>query len=193
MHARSRTPVLMLFWASLAAPAWADNVALGKPVTLNGVYGTNGTFCGSPLPAAAATLTDGVFLPESTCWQVDSVWWNGADYPANSIVVDLGATYALRRLSVQADNNDTYRVEVLDSGGNWVVAWDVPDVCCYGMTTRQTTLAQAIEGSALRFTATGGDNLYSVSEIQAATTVPEPASWLMLGAGIAALARRRGR
>ena len=80
---------------------------------------------------------------------------------------------------VQADNNDTYRIEYRQ-GGNWVTAWDVPAVNSYGLVTRGTTLAQAITTDELRFTATGGDGYYSVTELQALSPVPEPEEWAMM-------------
>lgn len=180
--------------ASAAGPAIADNVALGKPVTLIGGFGFNGAFCGSPPSAAAQTLTDGVFVPEGTCWQVGTVWWDANHAPSldNSILVELQGSYAMKRFVTQADNNDTYRIEYRNAAGDWLTAWDVPSVCCYGMETRHVSLADAVVGTALRFTATGGDNVYSVSEIQA-FVVPEPGSWALLALGVSTLALRRRR
>ena len=45
----------------------------------------------------------------------------------------------------------------------------------------------------LRFTATGGDGYYSVSEIQALAPVPEPDEWAMLltGGGLAGFQVKR--
>lgn len=178
--------------AMAGGPAHGANVALDKPVTLVGGFGFNGAFCGSPPPAPAQTLTDGVFVPEGTCWQIDTVWWDANHEPSlnNSIIIDLQGNHDLTRFVVQADNNDTYRIEYRVGSGEWMTAWDVPSVCCYGMTTRQTRLSDGVTASALRFTATGGDNVYSVSEIQA-FSVPEPTTWLLLTAGLAALALRR--
>ena len=189
-------PYAMLIFIGLAAAQFpastlADsNVALGKPVTLNGTYGVGGAFCGSPPSAAGSTLTDGISLPESTCWQIGSVWWdtNRPESRDNSIEIDLQGLKRLSGFTVQADNNDTYRIEYRDTNGQWQTAWDIPTVNGYGLMTRSTTLGSAVFGSSLRFTATGGDNLYSVSEIVA---VPEPSSALLLVAGGALLAFMR--
>jgi len=154
---------------TLANVVLAANIALGKPVTLHGVYGTGGAFCGSPPPAPAASLTDGVFLPESTCWQSGAMWWD-ANQPgtaANNIVIDLMGQFEITSFSVQADNNDTYRLDYRDPSNNWTTAWDVPTICCFGLTTRTVDLGSPIVATALRFTATSGDLVYSVSEIQA--------------------------
>ena len=174
------------------AQAQVTNVALGAAVTLNGTFGGDQGGWGNPPLAAASTLTDGVFTPEQQQWNVGSVYWNGTQ---NAIDIKLSATYAITGFKAQADNNDTYRIEYRQ-GGNWVTAWDVPTVSSWGLVTRETTLASAVTTNELRFTATGGDNFYSVSEIQALAPVPEPEEWAMmlLGAGMVGFqARRRQR
>ena len=66
---------LLSAFLSLPVAAQADpfNVAAGKTVTLNGVFGVlNNLCCGwDPLDpvAPAASVTDEVFLPASTVWQ----------------------------------------------------------------------------------------------------------------------------
>jgi hypothetical protein len=186
--------------ASFTGSAVADvNIALNKPVTLNGLYGDIGnpglnpggwpdsTFF--PL-AAAGTLDDGVYRPETTEWQDGSVWWNSrVDASANnSIIIDLQGAYTLSGFSVQADDNDTYRIEYLDTASIWQTGWDVPAVASFGLVTRDISLGSPVVGTALRFTATSGDQYYGVSEIQAfGAPVPAPASYGLLVAGLAVL------
>lgn len=164
-----------------SANASVTNVALGAAVTLNGTFGVGG-WGGGEL-AAASSLVDGIFTPEGQQWDVDSVFWNGGIYPNNSIDIKLSGTYSITGFNVQADNNDTYRIEYRQ-GGDWVTAWEVSQYGPWGLTTRPAfTLASPIVANELRFTATGGDGYYSVSEIQALAAVPEPEEWAMLLTG----------
>jgi hypothetical protein len=84
----------VVYIVTTAAAARAENVALGKPVTLNGAFGVGIAWPGAPL-APAWTLTDSHFLPESTWRQSGSVWWD-ENYPGsvgNSIIIDLLGSY----------------------------------------------------------------------------------------------------
>ena len=177
---------LALFMAgafACSADAAVTNVALGAAVTLNGTFGGDQGFWGNNPLAGKQTLTDGAFVPEGQQWNQGSVFWNSLQ---NSIDIKLSATYSINSFVVQADDNDTYRIEYRQ-GGNWVTAWNVPTYGSWGLVTRPTfTLASAITTDELRFTATGGDSYYSVTEIQALAPVPEPEEWAMMlvGAGL---------
>ena len=183
---------------SFANQVLADtNIAQGKTVTLNGTFGTDPDPWGMEPTAAASTLTDGISFAEMTQWNLGSVWWNGITHPENDITLDLGGLFTINSLMVQADDNDTYRIEFRVGGGSWQNAWDVPGVYTYGLVTRTATLFAPILADSLRFTATGGDGFYSVSEIQAygvTSPVPEPETYAMLLVGLGLLgftARRR--
>jgi hypothetical protein len=106
-------------------------------------------------------------------------------------IINLDQTFTFNRFVVQADDNDTYRLEFWD-GAAWQTAWDIPAVPSFGLRTRDSGLVGEITTNALRFTATGGDNYYGVSEIQA-FSVPEPATWTLMisGFGLAGAALRR--
>jgi len=174
------------------------DVALGKTVTENGTFGTSpGSWTYYP-PAAGSTLTDGILEPETELWNANSVWWNGSENPNNEILIDLGSLFKIDSFTVQADDNDTYRVEYRIGAGSWTTAFDVPTMPSWGLVTRSIDLATPIYADALRFTATGGDGYYAVSEIEAwgdkaLSSVPEPQSLLLLLSGLAALACVRRR
>ncbi|MFZ4509217.1 MAG: PEP-CTERM sorting domain-containing protein [Fimbriimonas sp.] len=185
--------------AALAPSTRAQNFALGKTVTLDGTFGT---FV-PPHPYAhggladASTLTDNVFKAENHYWSFDTVWWDKGSPGSenNSILVDLGSTRSISYFVVQADDNDAYSIED-DSG----FITTVPAVNTFGMVTRRLALPTPVSSRYLRVRGVGGDGNYSVSEIQAwgdspapplVPPVPEPASMLALGTGVAAWLRRR--
>lgn len=172
---------LFIFVATLCLPAMGSssevNVALNQDVTFNGTY--NGTL---------STVTDGIFLRPHTQWQTGTVWWNGT---ASYAEIDLGGTYVISSFKVQADDNDTYLVQYYDLVAmSWVGAWNVSKSSGGGMMTRESgTLSSSITTDKLRFYATGGDNMYSVSEIQAyGSAVPIPGALWLFAPGLAALA-----
>jgi len=177
-----------------SAHALPINVAQGKPVTITGEVGVV-TCCWPPAPAPAplSSIVDGTFLPETTQWQQGTVWWDEFHLPSanNVIEIDLLGTYLITSLVIQADNNESYGVEMRDGSGNWFGVGSFPDVAGFGMMTR-TLLPVPFEATAFRINPFGGDSWYSVSEFQAiGEPVPDPASILLFGTGLGALAARR--
>jgi len=164
------------------APAQAtlSNIAAGREVSLvSGSIGAGNLY----------SVTDEIFRPRGTQWQDGTVWWNGL---STILEIDLGGTYALVGAIVQADDNDAYLLQYYDPDGQtWHTLWDVPNYDNYGwgMQTRPNPdddgqwlqFAFPVRTNKVRFSAAGGDNAYSVSEIQLA--VPEPATLLLLGLG----------
>lgn len=175
-----------------ASYAQASNVALGKPVTLIGAFGTGSGYLTPPLPPVppASIVTDGII--QSGYWTT-GVWWDEDNSHVHSYVeVDLLGAFQIHELAVTADNNDRYLLEYRDAAGTWAEAWEVPNVCCFGLTTRTTTLATDIVATALRLSAfapsaPGMDWAFSVSEVQA-LTVPEPATQWLGAFGLVAVA-----
>lgn len=190
----------------ISTPTLADpiNVLGGATVTLNGTYGVlrpGSPWNGSHPVADGSTLVDGTFLPAGTLWNNGSVWWDqtvGAS-TSNNIVIDLGGFYDLIGFIVQADDNDSYLIEYW-SGTSWVSAWNIPIVGGWGLQTRPNLLdnteinelGSSISTDQLRFTATGGDGYFSVTEIQA-FSIPEPGTLALIGIGLLGIAASRTR
>lgn len=170
----------------LALPVWAGNVALNKPITYDGTF----------VDGMDGRVVDGVFMPRSTPWSVGSLYWYGL---SPNIIIDLQGTYKIDSMIVQADDNDSYRVEYWN-GLAWQTAWDVPNYDAYGwgLQTRPNpdndnekyVLPAPITTNLLRFYATDGDGGYSVSEIQAfgeVVVVPLPGTLILLATGVSGL------
>ena len=179
-HRRFRlTPINALAKAA-SNPAADVNVALNKPVTLNGLYlsyvSTVAPCLGTATPpqAHASTLVDGTFLTESKCYQLGSVYWNSLN-PGNSVDINLGSGFLISSAIVQADDNDTYTLQYRDTAGVYHDWWHIPTAGTVGSTTRpnsnqtQRQNLAAVLATGLRFFAppSSGDGEYAVSEIQA--------------------------
>ncbi len=201
-HLRSAIAAAALAALSSGTVA-ATNVLPGNwdtisPAGVVGVLRAGSPWAGSASLAAQTSIVDGVFVPEQQTWNTGSWWWDEDPSVNTSPVVTtihLKQLYTIDSFSVQADDNDTYRIEYWD-GAAWKLAWDIPTKPSFGLVTRDSGLLASITTDFLRFTATGGDNYYAVSEIQAfgAAAVPEPSTYALMLGGLGMvgyLARRR--
>ena len=175
-----------LIITGFSAMANAANVALGANVTLNGTFGASS--------APKETVVDNVFLNEGRNWNIGTVWWDAHSLSGQNIVLDLGDIYKINSFTVQADNNDKYRISYYNLIDNtWKTGWDVSTTGGGGMRTRTSgLLANPITTNTLKFEAIQGDSYYSVSEIQAfgtlvSTPTPEPSSMVLGLMGLGSL------
>ena len=98
-------PLVFACTVALLAPSFAlaegVNLTTGKSITATGHYHGD-----------ISTLVDGAFVSAGTDWRSagNTVWWTG-DYNAGvSYTINLGGTYTITGLVVQADDNDSYRL-----------------------------------------------------------------------------------
>ncbi len=122
----------------------------------------------SPSFGSPAVLTDGAYASEGTSFDnaTYAVSLNAAG-PSSSLTVDLGQVYTtIAAIKVQCDNNDTYQVDVSADGSTWTPAYSVALASGGGLRTRTSPAFGPLAGRYLRVYATGGDGLYSCSEIE---------------------------
>ena len=174
-------------------------------VTTEGVHGVlrSAVWEAGSTPSDPLAPVDGVRRPETTQWNNGTFWWDA--FPGISSVpvtwtVTLDGSYAISRLIIQADNNDSFRVDWWDGSG-WQLAYDVPVLPSFGVTTRDSGLFTPIITNSFRVSGVSGDGYFSLAEFEAygeavGGAIPEPASWAMLIAGfglVGAVRRRRRR
>jgi hypothetical protein len=149
--------------------------------------------------ADLSSILDGNFLLPGTVWNQGTRWWD-EDPSVNRapvmMFIQLTSTFVLDRFVLQGDNNDVYQIDWWD-GAAWLPAYTAPLASGAGMRTRDSGLLAPITTDLLRIMAVGGDNYYSISEIQAfgtATVIPVPGALLLFATGAGAFglfARRR--
>jgi len=170
------------------------NVTSGSTVALNGTFFTDPGSWSTGVNGTGPELVNGVFQPENQQWDFNSVWWNGTDYPANNIVLNLNGVYAITGFKVQADDNDVYELDYLAPlSSTWQTAWIIPAPGGFGLTTSSDNLGTPIIATELRFEADSGDGLYAVSQIDATgSAVPDTAAtWPLFGVGFCSMAAAR--
>ncbi|NRR30356.1 PEP-CTERM sorting domain-containing protein [Oxalobacteraceae bacterium] len=192
-----KTIAIALTCLAAAGSAFADtNVALNGTVTVAGSGIGQSPGWGDGVLAAPSSVTDGLFLPTNTQWNLGTVYWTGS-YGADSVTIDLLQAASVNSLYLQADNNDDYRVQYRDTANVWHDLVTISPHRSVGMDYGSAALGAPVLASAFMITAVGGDGAFSVSEFQAfGSAVPEPETYAMLGAGLGLMAfaaRRKQR
>lgn len=150
----------LIFWGLiLGSTTQAEplNLLAGKkPVTSDGVKNP-------------ARLTDGLYCNEGDEWLTDLTARFSS--PRSYLEYSLGDETPIRCAIVQADNNDVYFLSGSADGAHWQPLWRVGAEGGPGMRVR----IQKLDAKAryLRLSATGGDALYSVSEIAIYSECPQ--------------------
>jgi hypothetical protein len=151
---------LLLLSSGISARAWAEprNLLAGlRPVRSLGVKNVD-------------RLTDNLMSTEGGGWLTDVT---ARFSSARSFVeYDLGSPQTLRCVLVQADNNDVYFMSGSLDGQSFGQLWRVGTDPGAGMRVRTVKFENTVRY--LRLSATGGDALYSVSEIAAYAECPVP-------------------
>lgn len=125
------------------------------------------------LKAAAdwAAAIDGKFAGELAVWNdPGAVTGDASRFP---VVFELDQPAQVSALIVQADWNDSYIVDCLDSAGTWSRIWvATPKGNLPGVRTRAVHLQSPASCNALRIRAGKGDGTYSITEFQAFSSIP---------------------
>ncbi|MEM7433945.1 MAG: hypothetical protein AAF436_02250 [Myxococcota bacterium] len=120
---------------------------------------------------ASQRLTNGVMATEGDPWETELTSVIQAD---GFVTFDLGEPTTVTTIDLQGDNNDEYIVELSDDGQVFRQLWTADPIRGEGMR-RRSVRGLSGNGRFLRVRARGGDNFYSLSEIQA--FCEPPAKW----------------
>ena len=133
---------------------------------------------------------DGVFPVEWTGWTNTTAYWSGT---AEYLIYEFDQLYSLTHYDVSLDNNDSYQIQFSLDGVNWGLTGNSSDVNIgsndgnvgWGMDTFSADMGPLFARYA-RVMAVGGDNMYSVGELQfsGVAAVPEPETYALMLAGL---------
>ncbi len=121
----------------------------------------------APKDSSGATrpsrMTDGLGAVEGDRWQTNLTSVLSSDKA--HVDWDLGAPTHVCCATLQGDANDRYALWLSDDGTSWRRLWEAGPMHGSGMLTRDVDNLDAT-GRYVRVTASGGDGLYSVGEVQ---------------------------
>lgn len=117
----------------------------------------------------AERMADGTAPSDGDVWKTQ---YTAVLAPAGSVVWDFGMVRPISAVRIQADNNDSYHVDVSMDGATWARLWSAKPVDVPGVQTR-TSEPLSAQGRYVRLTAEGGDSMYSVGELEVFETVQD--------------------
>jgi len=130
---------------------------------------------GAPLRRAEGVqfeqrIRDGVLAADGDEWNGDTA----ALLETNGVVEwDLGSPQPIVGALIQGDNNDDYILAGSLDGNSWFPLWRAPTHPDPGLRTRAAVFDSTQTARYLKLTAEGGDNFYSVSELQVFSNLDE--------------------
>jgi hypothetical protein len=196
----------LLLGACVCSWVWSDAASAQVPASapapasmVSSACGQDNLLAGKPpwqwqdLRGSAALVTDGAVAPEGAQW--DAPVAVVLDTAAGSLTYDLGKPTPISGLFVQADANDTYKIQGSLDGtpGSYKLLVDVDNVLDRGHGLRSRSMQ--IPSEAVRFLRVGegvGDGSFSISEFAAYCQVPIPFPPVMrqTAAPLASVAKR---
>ncbi len=147
----------MTFGLILALALTADDAGTTRPSLLRSAVVTK-----SEGTDKAALLSDGVASTDADIWNNPR-----AAILAKTGVLewDLGKPEIIAAARIQADNNDRYDLSGSLDGSTWYPIWAAGPVDLPGVQTRTSSPLTA-SARFLRLTASGGDSMYSITELE---------------------------
>ncbi|MCL2824138.1 MAG: discoidin domain-containing protein [Polyangiaceae bacterium] len=114
-------------------------------------------------------LTDGIIPRTGDFWNTDLT---ATFRRSGSITFDLGEPKTIRAIYLSGDANDNYVVDISSDGQSYEHMWTAKAERGAGMQPRTTSNLDA-RGRYIRITGEGGDNLFSIGEIQIFDKIPD--------------------
>jgi len=167
-HPRRRVISAARVAALRCSLSWLALVALtGCSENLSDIPGARGDYLAGKRPTRATgmsnteRMTDALAAIDGDNWQTDITTAFGRNGEA---VWDLEDAKPIVCAYLQGDNNDSYFLEGSENGESWSPIWTAEPLKTPGMQARVATSLNA-RARYVKLHATGGDGLYSVSEL----------------------------
>ncbi|MFC2165563.1 discoidin domain-containing protein [Acidobacteriota bacterium] len=155
-----------ILFPSLNAQDEEPDIVLPRSVEGEGIYNND-----------VKILIDGQSPAEGSPWDSPhNIYWENTDA---FFLLDLGGVFQITGLLIQVDGNDVYNIEYSEDGTGYIPLIQIVEAhgnIASGMDTMSTVLSdphyvvdlefESVSARFIKVYATGGDNHFSVSEIQ---------------------------